>query len=86
MKKIIIIISSLLIVALSYNAFMNYKFHEKTKQLNDLIKSFGDVDKIHLNEMTAEEIELGNKEFSRKSAEIVKEAENYKSKWLFRMW
>jgi uncharacterized protein YxeA len=86
MKKIIIIISALLIVGLSYNVFMNYKFHEKTKQLNDLINSNIDKTLTLSDEMTTGEINYQTAEFTRKSDELVKEAENYKSKWLFRMW
>jgi len=86
MKKIIISIASLLLISLSYNVFMNYKFHEKIKQHSDLLYSNINKTLTLSNEMTTGEINFETKEFSRKSTNLLKEAENYKSKWLFRMW
>ena len=86
MKKISIIIVSLLLISLSYNTFMNYKFHEKIKQHSDLLDSSINRTLTLSDEMTTGEIKFENKEFSSKSTELLKEAENYKSKWLFRMW
>ena len=86
MKKTIISIILLVLIGLSYNVFMNYKFHEKVKEHDDLLNSSINKTLTLSDEMTIGEIKFENKEFSRKSDEILKEIESYRSKWLFRMW